>query len=666
MICVSLAAKNTEEAIAALKNQKFAEIRLDGLEVGNTKEVREIVTFARNNNKKLIATCRASQKRNEAKRVELLLEAIASGANYVDVEIETQEEHRKRIVEEAKKKKCQVIVSYHNYEKTPSVQELEKIIETGFVFDADIVKVACKSNSEEDNQRLLNLLKTSGRRLLVIGMGEIGKKTRILGPLMGSEFTFAADEKGGSTAPGQMTVSEMKEIYRKMKIYAPEFRLYGVVGKPISHSKSPKIQNVAINGQRIEGRYVRIASLDEQDALRSAYEIGMSGLNVTSPYKEAIFRETIKKDETSQKTEATNTLKYDHESGKWEGYNTDSYGVEMALKENNVDISGKKAVVIGAGGAAKTAVLALRNRGAKRIIIANRTIEKAREIAQKFNCEFSGILEEELETALEDCKILISCIAAAQRIVPKRLLRKEMVVMDANYSKESPLLSDAKEIGLQIIDAREWLLYQGAKAFEIFTNKKAPVAKMKQELYREEAQNKKDKSIALIGFMGSGKTTVGKLLSKHLKKDLIDLDQKIELKTGKSISEIFERYGEDEFRRIETEELQKALEGDAKVIACGGGAILRRENLEQLEKNAVVIWLFAQPETIIKRTKGNEKRPLLKSKTQKERIERIYSMLEQRIPLYSQCADLVISTERKTVENITKLIADEVGKAREN
>ncbi len=209
MICTSIAEEGLEACLKALESVEFAEVRLDKTKLSE-KEVVQIFSAS----KKLIATYRKGDEQEI--REKTLILAIDSGASMVDIELESTEEYRKKIISKARENTCEVIISYHNYEKTPSKNELEKIIEQCFEKGADIAKIACKVNSEKDNARLLGLLDCE-KKLVVIGMGRLGRMTRILGPLLGSKFTFASTGAGKETAEGQLSKKEMEEILEVLK-----------------------------------------------------------------------------------------------------------------------------------------------------------------------------------------------------------------------------------------------------------------------------------------------------------------------------------------------------------------------------------------------------------------------------------------------------------------
>jgi 3-dehydroquinate dehydratase-1 len=134
----------------------------------------------------------------------------------VDIEIEAGKELQQAIIKKAHEHACKVIISYHNYDETPGLKDLYKIVDECYALGADVAKLATLSKSDADNARILSLFSTN-KPLVALGMGDIGKLTRIVTPLLGAEFTFAAMDDGTGTAPGQMTYSAMKSVLELLK-----------------------------------------------------------------------------------------------------------------------------------------------------------------------------------------------------------------------------------------------------------------------------------------------------------------------------------------------------------------------------------------------------------------------------------------------------------------
>ena len=165
------------------------------------------------------------------------------------------------------------------------------------------------------------------------------------------------------------------------------------------------------------------------------------------------------------------------------------------------------------------------------------------------------------------------------------------------------------------------------------------------------------KNIFLIGFMGTGKSTVAKKIHVACGMEVIEMDGLIAEREGMSITKIFETHGEEYFRNLETNLLIEVQKQDDKVVSCGGGVVLRKQNVSEMKKNGVVVLLTAKPETILKRVKGNNERPILKGNIN---VAFITELLEQRREKYEEAADLVIATDGKATTTICKEIIERV------
>ena len=206
MICVSVIEKSIPLIVDIANSAEMAEIRIDlcGLDLQTTTEVFSHIQ------KPTIATCRPDYC-DDKQRTALLQAAIAAGATYVDVEIESSESFKKNIMAFAKEHNCKSIISYHNYEKTPSLQELKSIVDDCFAQGADIAKIATMAQTKADSARVLSLY-AEYSNIVALAMGAEGKITRIANLCLGSPFSFAAVSLEHVSAQGQMTVEQMKTI----------------------------------------------------------------------------------------------------------------------------------------------------------------------------------------------------------------------------------------------------------------------------------------------------------------------------------------------------------------------------------------------------------------------------------------------------------------------
>jgi 3-dehydroquinate dehydratase type I len=210
MICIPLSGIGFEECKSMVRKENFVEFRFDLLTL-TLEQVRELVGMATS----CIATCRPG-KMDEPRRLEILQTAMASGADYVDVEVESDPALLAELLPYARSHGTSVIISYHNFKSTPDMPELEKIVEKCREAGADIIKIASHVNRAEDLQNLFKLYRKD-YRMVIIGMGKLGVISRIAGPFLGAEFTFAAPETGKETAPGQISKDQLLSIIGQIK-----------------------------------------------------------------------------------------------------------------------------------------------------------------------------------------------------------------------------------------------------------------------------------------------------------------------------------------------------------------------------------------------------------------------------------------------------------------
>ena len=166
------------------------------------------------------------------------------------------------------------------------------------------------------------------------------------------------------------------------------------------------------------------------------------------------------------------------------------------------------------------------------------------------------------------------------------------------------------------------------------------------------------KNLFLIGYMGTGKSTVAAYLANHYGMDIIEMDQEIVEREGMGISNIFSIKGEAYFRDVETNLLIEIQAQENKVVSCGGGVVLREQNVAEMKESGQIVLLTAKPETILERVKDDDSRPLLRGN---KNVEFISTMLEKRRPKYESAADIVIETDGKSAEEICREIYEKIG-----
>jgi shikimate dehydrogenase len=260
-------------------------------------------------------------------------------------------------------------------------------------------------------------------------------------------------------------------------------KIFGIFGDPIEHSLSPAMQNAALRALGEDACYhaFRVAKKDLDDALRGAAAMGFFGLNLTIPLKEkALELDILRPDPLARAIGAVNTAAFGPQGVA--GYNTDGWGALLALQDAGVEVRGKSVLIIGAGGAARAIAYTLKQQGAE-ITIANRNKKRAEELAACVGAW--GYSLQELNKLVQQADIIINCTSVGMRsgdprLLEGRLLSSRQAVFDIVYNRQTELLRDARAVGAVAVDGVMMLVYQGAKALEIWTGKKAPANVMEK------------------------------------------------------------------------------------------------------------------------------------------------------------------------------------------
>ena len=212
MICVVIAKCTFEEALAIAKSADCVELRLDLMQL-SAEEIKELVSLP----PKFIVTNRPGRDDADT-RMKMLRTALAAGASYVDIELEADEDYRREIMNFARMHGVEVIISYHNFDGTPPTGELKSLVDRCFAAGADVAKIACAVRSSRENSRLLGLLDTD-QSLIVTGMGEAGRVTRVVAPFLGSLLTYASSGAGKGSASGQIIKEDLEKLTRYISEY---------------------------------------------------------------------------------------------------------------------------------------------------------------------------------------------------------------------------------------------------------------------------------------------------------------------------------------------------------------------------------------------------------------------------------------------------------------
>jgi len=412
-------------------------------------------------------------------------------------------------------------------------------------------------------------------------------------------------------------------------------KLFAVTGRPILRSRSPGIFNAAFAEQGLSARYTRLASETAGQALDLFERIGLSGLNVTAPFKLDIVSRLSALDPIAEKVGAVNTVV--REGGGLKGYNTDAEGVVRALDGAGAGIGGRKALVFGAGGAGRAAAFALLGRNAE-VTILDRNRPKADAAAAAIGCAADSLDRAALH--VPDASIIVTTIPPRSFSLDALPVHSGQVLFEASYGNEA-LARAATGKGLRAVRGEEWLKGQAVPAYRLFVGRDMPEENMDwPRLLRPSPAEKRD-AVALVGFMGSGKSEVGRGLAAKLGYDFLDLDERIESRTGISVPDIFRKHGEAYFRNAEKEALAELASSRRLVLACGGGVVLDEDNRRRLAGGFLVVWIVTDLETIFKRA-GDRGRPMLHHPAPLDRARELWDARGDR---YALGSDLIVSNE---------------------
>ncbi|MBN2181128.1 MAG: shikimate dehydrogenase [Sedimentisphaerales bacterium] len=498
-LTVPISANSPEQALQQIKAAKKAgaemlELRTDYIEGLNADLVKNLVASVKGSKGKttpVIVTCRDKRQGGAIDyplklRMEVLIAALKAGADFIDFEYDnflTTENQEKIRLALSQSSMARLILSAHDFEKKfADITRLFRSIST--ICPGTIPKLVYAANHINDCFDALDLLhRTSGERI-VFCMGEDGLISRILAKKFGGFVTFASIDEQSATAPGQLNIEQLKQLYRYDDI-EPGTELFGVIAEPVGHSLSPAIHNACFTEMKMNRLYLPLLVRGYKREFDSFLNnvllrkwLNFRGFSVTIPHK----RNALNYAGTNQgfieplagKIGAVNTLIL-RSDGKVKAYNTDySAALDAIISGMKIKKAGLKdlpVAVVGAGGVARAIVAGLSDAGAK-IRIYNRTVEKAQKLAAEFNCESASL--DELENI--DAKLLVNCTSIGMHPnieatpVSEEYLNKNMAVFDTVYNPaETLLLKNAKSKRAKRIDGVTMFVNQAMAQFKLFT-----------------------------------------------------------------------------------------------------------------------------------------------------------------------------------------------------
>jgi 3-dehydroquinate dehydratase/shikimate dehydrogenase len=379
------------------------------------------------------------------------------------------------------------ICSYHDFVGVPA--DLEKIYESMAQTESRILKLAVQAEDALDCLsifRLLDRAQREGREMIAIAMGEAGAMTRILGPSRGSFLTFAALDKEKGTAPGQLTARELRDIYR-IDCIDRHSRVFGVAGRPVSHSISPHIHNAAFAAADLNAVFIPFDAGDVIGFVRRMVhpktrelDWQISGLSVTAPHKSMVMQCLDWIDVAAREIGAVNTIVV--QDNELHGYNTDAAGFVAPLRNVRETFRDARCAVIGAGGAARAAIWALKQEGADVTVFA-RDATKAEFLSETFGVKYQQLSPR----GFAGYDLLVNATPLGthgqlqnEAILTSDQLRGVRLAYDLVYNPfETRFLSDARAAGCETIAGLEMLIAQAVEQFKLWTGKHPNVEVMR-------------------------------------------------------------------------------------------------------------------------------------------------------------------------------------------
>lgn len=400
--------------------------------------------------------------------------------------------------------------------------------------------------------------------------------------------------------------------------------MFGLLGRKLGHSLSPQIHSLLCDYE------YKLYPTEPEMLDKFFADTRLNGFNVTIPYKVEAYNRCAELSETAKKAGSVNTV-IRRADGTLYGDNTDYFGFLYMAKKIGCDFKDKKVLILGSGGASLTAQLVSADEGAKEIVVVSRNGENNyRNISRHY-----------------DADIIVNTTPVGmypnngERLIDLSCFKNCKKAIDLIYNPaKTVFLLDAEKLGIDCTNGLPMLVAQALRAAEKFTGKEIPLSEI-ERIHGIILKNQKN--VVLVGMPGCGKSTVARLLAEKTGRECIDTDALVE-ECGESIPQIFEKYGEAEFRRRETEAIRTVAKEHGKIIATGGGAILKEENRIALRENSTVVFLKSDIEHL-----ATDGRPLSKN------LDTLKEMYAKRLPLYLETADITVDVSPDPEETLRRI-----------
>ena len=453
------------------------------------------------------------------------------------------------------------------------------------------------------------------------------------------------------------------------KKFEPVRPTYALFGWPLGHTMSPELHTQLFNAANMDADYLAIAVKPEE--LETAMTIAkqkLKGINLTIPHKKAVIDLLDAIDPSAMDLHSVNTVQF--KDGQAIGYNTDIFGFASTLEKDGVELKNKKTLVIGYGGA--STVMAYHCAKSKaNLYITGRSLDKAYKLKNelKYSIPNARITVCTRKQIPKDIEIVIN--GTPLGMYPKEekkplyfLPRKTKYVFDAIYNPPKTSTMKLAKRDIKTRNGIYMLVMQAAAAQTIWNNTQFDASVFdsiaRRVLGQMSVKRLKEKynknNLVLCGFMGSGKTTIGKKLAKLMGLKHIDADIYLEEKENRTITDIFNQDGEKAFRELETKYLKEICQIDGAVISLGGGAVLKPENVEIVKKTGFLIHLDTPFYRIVKNLESSSNRPLLDKRT--DRVTEMRKLYNARKHIYRRVSDRSVRSPRlsELVEDLLQSI----------
>ena len=481
-ICIALGLPDVPRLLEQARREaeageNFLEFRLDYLR-DPALGARAIAEFLHGYpNCTILATCRRHQNHGKfngsiEEQLRILDLAIEHGARAVDIEIESAEVVPDRCA--ALRTRALLVVSWHHFETTPPLDPVLKRMQR---VPADVYKIVSTARKPSDTGRILAASRLSPKiPLVTLAMGELGFPSRVLSTGFGAIYTYAAPAHVQGTASGQVNARQLRSLYRIDK-FTKAAKIFAVIADPVRQSVSPHVHNRAFQSRRIDAVYVPLLVNANQlrDFFQFARDLPISGFSVTIPHKRRIMRYLDQVDPLARRIGAVNTVW--RKAGKWRGANTDAEAISGPLSKL-IKLAKATVLIIGNGGAARSAACALADAGAK-VALTGRNADRVRALARLVGGE--PMSHDQLLLRHFDVVINATPVGMWPNVddcyFENRIPGE--IVFDLVYNPlETLLIKRAREQGKQIVPGLKMFIEQAVRQFEIWTGETAPRAAM--------------------------------------------------------------------------------------------------------------------------------------------------------------------------------------------